>query len=168
MTRRVGRAAAFWIAGLGLERHPEGGWYRQTYRAPESIAATSLPQRFGAPRVFATAIYFLLEQGEVSHLHRLRADELWFFHAGGTLLVHAIDSAGTLATQRLGAAPDAAFQAMVSHGHWFGGELAVGSPFALVSCTVAPGFEFADFEMADRAALAALFPQHRDVIARLT
>jgi predicted cupin superfamily sugar epimerase len=166
----VTRRASDWIAQLGLERHPEGGWFRQTYRAPEEIAAQALPERFGAARAFSTAIYFLLEQGDVSHLHRLAADELWFFHAGGPLLVHAIDTAGELGTQVLGPTLERgeSLQAMVPAGCWFGAELAGGAPFALVSCTVAPGFDFADFELAERAALRALYPRHQALIERLT
>jgi predicted cupin superfamily sugar epimerase len=162
--------AAEWIKHLGLERHPEGGWYRQTYRAQEEIAAQALPERFAAARAFSTAIYFLLEQGDVSHLHRLAADELWFFHAGGPLLVHAIDAAGELGTQILGAAPERgdSLQATVPAGSWFGAELAAGASYALVSCTVAPGFDFADFELAERASLVALYPEHRALIERLT
>jgi predicted cupin superfamily sugar epimerase len=165
-----GQTAADWIARLGLARHPEGGWYRQTYRAPEEIAAAALPGRFAAARAFSTAIYFLLEQGDVSHLHRLAADELWFFHAGGPLLVHAIDAAAELTTEILGSAPERgeSLQAMVPAGRWFGAELAGGAPYALVSCTVAPGFDFADFELAERAALLALYPRHQALIERLT
>jgi predicted cupin superfamily sugar epimerase len=166
----VTRRAADWIAELALERHPEGGWFRQTYRAPEEIAAQALPRRFAAARAFSTAIYFLLEQGDVSHLHRLAADELWFFHAGGPLLVHAIDTAGELGTQILGASPERgeSLQALVPAGRWFGAELAAGASDALVSCTVAPGFDFADFELGERAALLALYPMHQALIERLT
>ncbi len=168
MTNRT--AAGEWIARLGLERHPEGGWFRQTYCAVEEIDAAALPARFAGPRPFATAIYFLLEEGQVSRLHRLAADELWFFHAGGTLLVQAVDAAGALQTQLLGASParGESFQATVPAGSWFGAELAQGAPYALVSCTVAPGFDFADFELAERSALVALHPEHRGLIERLT
>ena len=170
MTESSGPTAADWIARLGLARHPEGGWFRQTYRALEEHGANALPARFGGARAFSTAIYFLLEQGDVSHLHRLAADELWFFHAGGPLLVHAIDAAGELVTQILGEAPERgeSFQAMVEAGSWFGAELAAGAPYALVSCTVAPGFDFADFELAERAALVGLHPRQRALIERLT
>jgi len=170
VSRRREPTAGEWIGRLGLERHPEGGWFRQTYRAPEEIAVAALPGRFGAARSFATAIYFLLERGEVSALHRLAADELWFFHAGGTLLVHALDRAGALTTQRLGFESEQgdALQAQVPQGHWFGAELAPEAEYALVSCTVAPGFEYADFEMAERASLCAQWPGQRALIERLT
>jgi predicted cupin superfamily sugar epimerase len=162
--------AAEWIARLGLERHPEGGWFRQTYRAAESIDAAALPARYGAARAFSTAIYFLLERGDVSALHRLRSDELWFHHAGGALRVHAIAEDGALTTAYLG--PDPArgqtLQACVPHGQWFGAELDEGAAWALVGCTVSPGFDFADFELAERGAALARWPQHRALVARLT
>ena len=163
------RSAAFWIEHLQLARHPEGGFYRQTYRAGEEIAARALPERYGGPRVFATAIYFLLESGDVSALHRLRSDEMWHFHAGGSLLIHAISPAGVLRTQRLGSDIERgdALQAQVAQGDWFGGEIETAGTYALMSCTVAPGFEFADFELAQKVELAAEYPQHRDLIERL-
>lgn len=170
MSATAPSTAAEWIAHLGLTPHPEGGAFRQTYRAAEEIAAEALPARFGAARAHATAIYFLLGRGETSTLHRLRADELWFFHAGGALLVHGIDPGGRLHTRRLG--PDVtrgdALQAVVPHGWWFGAEPAAETAYALVSCAVAPGFDFADFELAERATLLARFPAHRGVIERLT
>lgn len=163
------RSAAFWIGHLGLTRHPEGGCYRQTYRAGEEISAAALPVRYGGPRAFATAIYFLLESGDVSALHRLRSDEMWHFHAGGSLLIHAISSAGLLHTQRLGSDIERgdALQAQVAQGEWFGAELEAAGTYALMSCTVAPGFEFADFELARGADLAAQYPRHQELIERL-
>ncbi len=161
--------AGFWIDRLRLERHPEGGYYRQTYRCPEELAPPGLPPRFGGPRPFSTAIYFLLEAGDVSVLHRLQSDELWFHHAGGTALVHALTGDGTLHTQRLGRELDRgdALQAQVERGVWFGAEVAPGAPYVLGSCTVSPGFDFAEFEMARRAELLAQFPEHHELIERL-
>lgn len=165
-----GREAAFWIDRLRLAPHPEGGHYCQTYRSAEEIPAGALPSRYDGPRAFATAIYFLLEAGEVSALHRLRSDELWHFHAGGSLLIHAIAADGTLRTQRLGTDIERGdqWQACVTQGPWFGAELAPGAAFALMSCTVSPGFDYADFELARRAELIAEYPQHRALIERLT
>jgi predicted cupin superfamily sugar epimerase len=121
-------------------------------------------------RVFSTAIYFLLESHHVSALHRIQADEVWHFYAGGPLDVFVIDPAGKLSVIHLG--PDLAngqvFQTVVPAGCWFGSKPAPGIPFSLVGCTVAPGFDFADFELADRATLLAQFPQHRAVIEQLT
>lgn len=155
---------------LALERHPEGGWYRETYRAAELIPATALPARFDGERAFTTAIYFLLAPGEFSALHRIKSDELWHFYSGTTLTVHVITPDGEHRTIRLGAdiAGGETFQAPVSAGSWFGAEVSGPGEYALVGCTVAPGFDFADFEMAGRAALLAAYPEHEKIIRRLT
>ena len=166
----VSRSAAFWIEHLGLAPHPEGGHFRETYRAPESIPGTALPARSGGPRVFSTAIYFLLRAGEVSALHRIKSDELWHFYTGGPLVVSVIDPDGARHDLALGPDPDAAqlFQATVPAGAWFGAAVRLGTAYALVGCTVAPGFEFADFELADRGALLRRYPQHAALIEQLT
>ena len=158
-------SAAHWIATLGLQPHPEGGYYREIYRAADAIPATGLPPRYGVPRRVATAIHFLLKARQVSRLHRLKSDELWFFHAGQPLTVHVIDPAGGLTETVLGGA---GLQTVVPAGCWFGASVAAKRGFSLVSCVVAPGFEFADFELADRAALLRQFPQDRRLITRLT
>ncbi len=117
----------------------------------------------------ATAIYFLLQENEVSALHRIKSDEIWHFYAGTPLLIHAIYPDGHYREQRLGSdcTDGDLYQVVVPAGCWFGAEL-VGKQFALVGCTVAPGFDFADFEMADRKQLSACYPQHTELIKRLT
>jgi predicted cupin superfamily sugar epimerase len=166
----VSRSAAFWIEHLGLTHHPEGGLFRETYRAAESIPDTALPARYGGPRVASTAIYFLLRDGEVSALHRIKSDELWHFYTGGPLVVSVIDSDGARHDLTLGPDPDAGelLQATVPAGAWFGAAVRPGTAYALVGCTVAPGFEFADFELADRGALLRRYPQHATLIEHLT
>jgi predicted cupin superfamily sugar epimerase len=151
---------------LQLTPHPEGGYFRETYRAKESIGPAALPRRFNGERSISTAIYFLLEAGQCSHLHRIRSDEVWHFYAGDPLDVVEIDAAGRLKTTRLGG--DLLYQHTVPGGVWFGATPAPGGRFALVGCTVAPGFDFADFELADRAALIREYPRHQDWISRLT
>ena len=162
--------AARWIERLDLGPHPEGGYFRETYRAAESVDRAALPLRYDGPRAFMTAIFFLLPGGEISALHRLRSDELWFFHAGSALTVVTLAEDGALVETRLG--PDAdrgeCWQATAGAGQWFGAMVEAPQSFALVGCTVAPGFEFADFELAERAALVRRFPQHRATIERLT
>lgn len=162
--------AATWIRTLRLQPHPEGGCYRECYRAAESIPRHGLPARYAGPRPFATAIYFLLRHREVSHLHRLKSDEVWHFHAGSPLLVHMLAADGTHAVLRLGRNPQRGehLQGVVPTGCWFGAELARPRGYALVGCTVAPGFDFADFELADRDTLLAAWPHHRRLITRLT
>lgn len=158
------------IQSLGLLPHPEGGYYRETYRADESIAQAALPARFTGDRSHGTAIYYLLNAGDRSKLHRIKSDEIWHFYEGGALLIIAISPAGVLTVTRLGRdfVASEVPQHVVPAGHWFGALPAEGSPYALTGCTVSPGFDFADFELADRAAMLAAFPQHRAWIERLT
>jgi predicted cupin superfamily sugar epimerase len=158
------------VAQLKLTPHPEGGYFRETYRASETTEGAALPRRFGGERSISTAIYFLLEAGQCSHLHRIRSDEVWHFYAGDPLVVVEIDPAGQLRTTQLGGelTAGAVYQHVVPAGSWFGAVPAEGGRFALVGCTVAPGFDFADFELADRAALLAQYPRHQDWIRRLT
>jgi uncharacterized protein len=160
----------YWIEKLNLKAHPEGGYYRQTYRAELVLTKDSLPHQFTGARAAATAIYFLLEGEDFSAFHRLHSDELWHFYAGSTLVVHVIDGQGYYSEILLGSNPDAgeAFQAVVKAGCWFASRMRDGKGFALVGCTVAPGFEFEDFEMAKRDELSRTYPQYREVIERLT
>ena len=156
--------AADWIRRLDLLAHPEGGFYRETYRSAGTVAAD------GGTRALSTAIYFLLPGDQVSALHRIRSDEIWHFYAGSALTLFVIHRDGRLEQARLG--PDAAagerFQALVPAGCWYGAAVDDPASYALVGGTVAPGFDFADFELGARAALTREFPQHRALIERLT
>jgi len=158
-----------WIRDLELRRHPEGGWFREIYRAKETIPRRCLPVRFGGSRAYSTSIYFLLDGSEFSALHRLRQDELWHFYEGHALTIHTIDPAGRHTIRVLGRRVDAgeSLVVVVSSGHWVGAVVEPGR-YALVGCTVAPGFEFEDFEMPDRDELQGRFPEHRAIIERLT
>jgi uncharacterized protein len=166
----MGKDGRYWIQRLGLERHPEGGYFRQTYRADIEIAQEALPVRFSGARRASTAIYFLLEAGDFSALHRLRSDEVWHFYAGSPLMVHVIEPAGDYSRICLGdnADRDEVFQRVVRAGCWFGSELMEGGSYALVGCTVAPGFDFEDFEMGKSLELMRAYPELRPVIQRLT
>jgi len=161
--------APYWIHHLHLDPHPEGGYYRQTYRADVILAEAALPNGFRGARAASTAIYFLLDGRDFSAFHCLRSDEMWHFYAGGTLILHVIDPAGQYSTILLGNNPEAGeeFQAVVKAGCWFASEPRDPNSCALVGCTVAPGFDFADFELANRQ-LTRRFPQHREIIERLT
>ncbi len=164
----VKSGAAFWIKQLGLIRHPEGGWFIETYRSMESVPGSALPERFSGARSFCTAIYFLLEQGDFSALHRIKSDELWHFYAGGRLGIEVISPAGLYEQKILGSDPASgeSFQAVVSAGSWFGAEAV--DEFSLVGCTVAPGFDFSDFELGRCEKLIHQFPQHEELIRRMT
>ena len=162
--------AAYYVQAFAMQPHPEGGYFAETYRSTESISQSALPGRFRGERSFCTAIYFLLESHHVSAFHRITSDEIWHFYAGGPLEIFVISATGELTIIRLGNNPEQGevFQAVVPAGCWFGSKPTVGVDFSLVGCTVAPGFDFADFEMADRFNLLAEFPQHRAVIEMLT
>ncbi len=157
---------------LRLAPHPEGGFFRETYRAQGTIARNALPNGFGGDRVFSTSIYYLLQAGQVSMLHRIKSDELWHFHMGDALEVIDITVDGALTTTVLGhdVADGNTLQSVVPAGRWFGARLArpAKDAFALVGCTVAPGFDFADFEIAHRDALLNAFGQHQAIIRAMT
>jgi uncharacterized protein len=154
----------YWIDYLALTPHPEGGYYRATYKSEITILRSALPERFHGNRSASTAIYFLLAGDDFSALHRIAADEVWHFYAGDPLIVSVIHPNGDYSELHLGDE----FQGVVEAGCWFGARLKNPGTFALVGCTVAPGFEFEDFELAKRADLIALYPQHRKLIEQLT
>jgi uncharacterized protein len=153
--------AAHYIKTLSLLTHPEGGYYKETYRSKKSIEL----KEFGSKRNYSTAIYFLLEKDNFSALHRIKSDELWHFYAGDNLEIIEIDTQGELKITELGKDN---FQYCVPAGNWFGSRVKQGGKFSLVGCTVAPGFDFTDFEMADRKKLSAAFPRHIKIIEEMT
>ncbi|MFM0038541.1 cupin domain-containing protein [Paraburkholderia strydomiana] len=155
------------IRRFDLKPHPEGGFFNETYRSAQRVIRDGGSTQ---NRSASTAIYYLLCDGAHSTWHRIRSDEVWHFYAGEPLNVHVLDASGTLVTHKLGNAlthRDAVFQAVVPAGLWFAAECADPATFALVGCTVAPGFEFSEFEIADMDALKAEHPQHAGLIARL-
>jgi len=157
------------IALYNLQPHPEGGWYKETYQSKEQINAASLPERFSGSRAFSTAIYFLLQEGNFSAFHRIKSDECWHFYAGDPLVVYVLQQDGTLDEILLGndITNGQLFQYVVPANCWFASRPATDSKFCFVGCTVAPGFDFADFELADAAVLSALYPQHKSCIEEL-
>lgn len=159
------------INHYNLLPHPEGGFYRQTYAASEQIHKDSLPERFKGNRNFSTAIYFLLPHGSFSAFHRIKSDEVWHFYEGCPLNIHVIHSYGDYECLKLGNKLNngESYQLVVPANAWFASE-PVGDPesFSLVGCTVAPGFDFADFELADAAVLVEQFPNHAQLIRRLS
>lgn len=156
---------------LGLQPHPkEGGYFRETYRADESLAADALAARYGNSRAVGTAIYYLLTPTTYSALHRLRSDEVFHFYLGGPVRMLQLLPDGTGRTVILG--PDVAagqqVQVVVQRGVWQGSRLEPGCEFALLGCTVAPGFDYADYEAGMRDELIAQYPQFAEMIRRLT
>ncbi len=163
-------AADYWIKKLGLIKHIEGGSYNQTYRADMIIPQTILPPTFHGNRHASTAIYFLLEKEQFSALHRIAADEVWHFYYGNTLVIYEIDTGGRLTKHLLGSNPESNehFQCVIKAGSWFGAKVKEGGDYSLAGCTVAPGFDFADFELAEKENILQLYPQHASIINMLT
>lgn len=163
------------ICTLGLQPHPEGGYYREIHRADATVAYR------GRLRSALTSIQYLLSGADYSAWHRIDADEVWSFHAGAVLALHAWDARGNVMTTTLvgdpRSHPGARFQAVVPAGAWFAAELLPAAspaarwpnpvPFALVGCVVAPGFEFAGFELAGEADMAPAVRTHGDWVRRL-
>ncbi|UAY52309.1 cupin domain-containing protein [Ferruginibacter albus] len=157
------------IKQFSLQPHPEGGYYKETYRSAEVIPVKVLDKRFKGDRNFSTAIYFLLEQGNFSAFHKIQSDECWHFYAGGLLLIHVIHINGKFETIKLGSdlQKGEVFQYVIPAGCWFASEPAPGTEFSFVGCTVAPGFDFDDFTLAKADVLAKTFPKQETIIRRL-
>jgi len=157
------------IATLKLQPHPEGGWYAENYRSAETILHTALPERFSGERSFSTAIYFLLPAGTFSAFHRIQSDECWHFYEGGPLNIYVLNQQGALSIIKLGndLPGGETFQGVVPAGCWFASKPATENGYSLVGCTVSPGFDFADFELADATELSAMYPRHEALITSL-
>lgn len=161
--------ADHWISYLGLAPHPEGGFFKETYRSAEVLKADHLPERYPGDRNFSTAIYFLLRSQDRSVFHRIKSDELWHFYQGSTLLIYVLTAEG-LKIHRLGANIDEGdtLQVLVPANCWFGAMVEKPESYALCGCTVAPGFDFRDFEMARQNFLLAMYPEQSEIIMRLS
>ena len=162
--------AAFLIEHFHLQKHPEGGWFSEVYRSGEIIPPQGLPGRYGKERNVATSIYFLLEGHDFSAFHRLLSDETWHFYSGCPLNLHIIHPVGILENIILGneARSNMQFQYTIPHGCWFAARPADPSSFSFIGCSVAPGFDFEDFELASRDRLIEAFPMHQRLIERLS
>jgi hypothetical protein len=159
-----------WINELELRPHPEGGYFREAYRCAESVSQAHLPDRFRGDRSFSTAIYFLLIGSDFSALHRIQQDEVWHHYEGSAVTIEVISPADEHRTIRLGKdlGKGERPQAVVEAGAIFGAYLSDPRSYALVGCTVAPGFDFDDFTVPSREELLNEHPQHTRLIERLT
>lgn len=146
--------------------HPEGGYYKETYRSNETLQEECLPIRFRGERIFSTGIYYLLRGNEFSAFHRIKSDEMWHFYAGAPLNIYVIDPAGNfeLITMGQNFNNGEVFQAVIRAGNWFAAQPVNVNGFSFMGCTVAPGFDFDDFELAKADQLVETFPQHTDLI----
>ncbi len=158
------------IDRLHLQPHPEGGYFRETYKSAVTIPESALPPECAGARAAGTAIYFLLRQGDKSHLHRLRFDEVWHFYLGGPLCLVVITAEGDAERFTLGQDLKSGqeLQRAVPAGCWFGAYPLPGSAYSLVGCTVAPGFAYEDFRLGNREELVGCFPHLRELIMELT
>lgn len=160
----------FLVKKLNLEPHPEGGYYKEQYRSTNFLPKNALPNGFLGDRTIATAIYFLIEKNNFSTLHKIKSDEIWHYYYGDALEVIEIDENGVLTITAIGnnLLEGETFQYTVKANTWFGSRVKGGGNFSLVGCTVAPGFDFNDFELATKEALIMQFPQHQKIINELT
>jgi len=146
------KSADYWIEKLQLQKHPEGGWYKEVYRSEEMIQASALPSSFSGDRSISTSIYYLLEGEDFSAFHRIKSDELWHFYTGNSAIEIISIEKGKIKRQFLGDNPqeNQSFQVVVHKNTWFAARLINKEGFALAGCTVSPGFYFDDFEMANQ------------------
>lgn len=163
------KTADYWIEKLNLQAHPEGGYFNETYRSKDRLHESKLPDRYNTSRVFGTSIYFLLTTESVSNFHRLASDEIWHYHQGGSALIHMISKDGELTSSRIGNDLEAgeSLQVIIPRGTWFAAEV-IREDYILVGCTVAPGFEFEDFELANREILLNQYPELSNLINRFS
>lgn len=166
----MSHSATYWIRLLGLIPHSEGGYYREIHRSKEIIPRNALPGRYTGDRSFLTSIYYLVEGGRPSRLHRIHSEEIWHFHAGNELTLHMISGEGNHSTIRLGDDPALGqhFHAVIPADTWFGAIVSLRTSYALVSCTMSPGFDYNDWTLARRDRLIEQYPDHHNLIIALT
>lgn len=156
-------SAQYYIEKLNLNAHTEGGFYASTFTGEEQVTTAQ------GDRPGYTSIYFLLRSQDISHLHRLKSDELWYYHAGSPLTVHIIHEDGTYEAKKLGLTIENGEvpQIRVPKNAIFGSSVDDEDTFSLVGCMVSPGFDYADFELFTQAELLELYPQHEAVIRKM-
>lgn len=163
-------SADFWVDHLSLSKHPEGGYFKEVYRAGEFIQKKGLPKRYSSFRSFSTSIYFLLKGEQFSAFHRIKSDEVWHFYEGSPLNIFILVPGGRSFQVKLGQNPEnnETFQFVVPKGAWFAAQTSEKNSFSLVGCTVAPGFDFDDFELGSCSELMKTFPAHEKLISQFT
>ena len=156
----MNRQAATLVRKLKLQKHPEGGYFRQTYRSGTKVNVKG----YGGPRDISTAIYYLLVSGEFSAFHRIRSDEIWHHYSGGAVTLYAISDDGKLYKIKISREMP---QTLIKAGTWFAASPGK-SQYCLLGCTVSPGFDYRDWELGNRSDLAKMYPQHERLIERYT
>ncbi|MBN1819970.1 MAG: cupin domain-containing protein [Prolixibacteraceae bacterium] len=162
--------ASFYIKKLRLEKHPEGGWFREIYRAEEITEKHALPGRYSSARNYSTSIYYLLEGEDKSMFHRIKSDEIWHFYTGSSSVEILLILDGKIKKLHLGSdiEKQETFQVIIPKNTWFTAHLINKQGYSLIGCTVAPGFDFDDFELATRGQLLIEFPHLETVIKDFT
>ena len=152
------------IEQMQLQPHPEGGFYRSSLRAEDALTLER------GERPLYTSIYFLLRSQDISHFHRLQSDEIWYYHGGSALTIHMIYPNGTYEAKKLGLDIENGEQPqiVVKKNTIFGSSVETDNTFGLVGCMVAPGFDFVDFELFTQKELLAKYPQHEEIIKKMT
>ncbi|OGO77138.1 MAG: cupin [Clostridiales bacterium GWB2_37_7] len=161
--------ADYFISKLGLEAHIEGGYFKQIYKNSFYTSDEGYPYNFEGDRSLSTTIYFLLRSGQVSKFHKLKFDEVWFYHYGCSMIIHMIDNKGEYRSVRLGLDIEKGEmpQVLVPANVIFGAEPLESDTFSLVSCLVSPGFDYRDFILYEEKDLFYLYPEHTDIIKKL-
>ncbi|WP_210405038.1 cupin domain-containing protein [Pedobacter sp. G11] len=161
MSDYMNQNADYWIKKLDLQPHPEGGYYKEIFRSGNEI------YRESESRKACTSIYYLISDNDFSAFHRLKSDELWYFHKGEPIFIHVINPQGIYQCIELSDSDSGSLQVIIPPDSWFAAEIPGGAGFSLTSCAVAPGFEFSEFEMGDKQLLINEFPEHRELLMKL-
>jgi predicted cupin superfamily sugar epimerase len=158
------------ILKLDLKPHPEGGFFKETYRSEGVINSESLNPDYEGERSYSTCIYFLLTSEDFSAFHCIRQDEIWHFYDGSPICLHVITEDGAYSKTVVGKdIGQGQFpQIVVKGGSWFAADVKNSEDYSLIGCTVSPGFDFRDFQLAQCSDLISKFPQHREIITKLT
>lgn len=158
------------IENLQLQPHPEGGYYRETYRSKDVISSECLNGNFDGDRNTSTCIYYMLTGENFSAFHKINQDEIWHFYKGQTVMIHILTNNGEYSKIEMGDSilENEIPQFVVPKDVWFAAELKFKRDYCLVGCTVSPGFDFKDFQLAKRHELINSFPQHQKIITALT
>lgn len=158
------------VQELDLKPHPEGGFFKETYRSGGQIKEDSLDTRYQGKRNYSTCIYFLLTSKNFSAFHRIKQDEIWHFYDGAPILLHTISETAKYSKYTIGRdfSKGQFPQLIVPGGTWFAAEVKDKKAYSLVGCTVSPGFSFEDFELKPRKELILRFPEHKKIITELT
>ena len=161
--------ADYFISKLDLMGHIEGGYFKEIYKNSFYTSDVGYPFNFEGDRTLSTTIYFLLKSGQVSKFHKLKFDEIWFYHYGCPMIIHMIDDTGEYKNIKLGLDIEKGElpQVLVPANVIFGAEPLESGTFSLVSCLVSPGFDYRDFILYEEKDLCSMHPEHTDIIKKL-